>query len=111
MTAPHSEDYMAGSPAGPFKTHPAAIFTATGVKTIPLTITSSDIDLTSPSSPTGGYIARRVVNGGTAGNLGYYGPQGDGPYTVPLAANQALDQLVSYVQGSGTTTCNPSVVL
>lgn len=102
---------MALPPAGPvFRFHPAAAFTAVGISTIPLN-TGSDLDLTSTSGPTGGYVARSLKIGATAGNVIYYDAQGNGPYTQAVAAFDTLDQAVSGIVSSGTTAATVSAIL
>jgi hypothetical protein len=100
---------MAG-PAHPIRQHPAVGWQKTGIQTIPLTI-SADVDLTSPNGPTNGYCTRWILNGGEAGNLIFYDMLGQGPFTVALAANQLLQQSVSYIVDSGTTAGPISAVL
>lgn len=100
------------APVGPFKLHPAAAFTPVGIKTIPLTLTS-DADLTSSSGQSGGYCARALLVGSTAGNIVYYDVTAAGPFTQAVAANQLFEQEVSQVMstGNGTTAATVSAVL
>lgn len=98
------------APSGPFKLHPAAGFTPGGVQTIPLTL-GADVDLTAPAGPTGGYIARAILIGGTAGNLAYYDGTGAGPFVQALAANQLFQQSVSLVVNATTNAATVSAVL
>lgn len=98
------------APVGPFKLHPAATFTQVGVQTIPLTL-GADVDLTDPAGQTGGYIARALLIGSTAGNVGYYGPGGTGPYVQAVAANQRLDTEISGIVNATTTAATISAML
>jgi len=105
--------------AGPIKLAPGANVNATGIDFIPITVSGADVDLTSPSGPTGGFAARSVQIGVTGGNLvcvtfasagtGTFG--GSGSYTlrtIPVAANTVVPVGVAYICGSANgTTATP----
>ena len=102
---------MAG-PANATQFNPAWAYVTTGIQTIPLAL-GADVDLTLSTAnggQTNGYCARAILNGNTAGNLGYYDINGQGPFVQQVAANQLFEQSVSYIVNA-TTTCNPSAVL
>ena len=71
----------------------------------------ADVDLTSVSGPTGGYMARAIIAGNTGGNLAYYDMSGAGPYVVAMAANQRLDTAVSGIVNATTTIATVNAVL
>ncbi len=98
------------APSGPFRFHPAATFTPGAVQTIPLTI-AADVDLTALAGQTGGWCARAILVGSTAGNLVYYDITGAGPFTQALVANQLFQQAVSQVVMTGTTAATISAQL
>jgi hypothetical protein len=104
---------MAG-PSSKIKFHPASFCPPNrdAVQTIPLTL-GADVDLTLTTTgggQTNGYCARSILNGGTAGNLGYYDTLGQGPFVQALAAYERFPQGVSYIVNA-STTCNPSAEL
>ena len=88
----------------PVKLHPAASWCATAVDAIPLDLSSGDVDLTDPAGPTGGYCARAILIGSTAGNLKVDTLVG-AARVIPVAANQRVDQTVRnvYSTANGTT--------
>lgn len=93
------------APAGPvFQFHPAAAFTPTGVRTIPLTLSGADVDLTLSSGPTGGYMARALLIGSASGNVVFYDMTGAGPFTQAVGANQEFSQTVSQVASTANGT-------
>ena len=101
---------MAG-PAGSVKQfHPAAAFTPGGVETIPLTL-GADVDLTLTTGQTGGYMARAILVGATAGNIAFYDQTGAGPFVQAVAAYQLFLQSVSYIVNATTTAPAISAVL
>ncbi len=84
--------------------HRAADFNPVGVFSIPLTLSGSDLDLTDPAGPTGGYCARALLVGSTAGNLKFKDMLGN-TCTQAVAANERLDVGAQYVfnVSNGTT--------
>jgi len=94
-----------------FTMHPASYFNAVGVSTIPLDLTS-DVDLTLAAGQTGGYCARALLVGSTAGNIKFDDCSGN-TKTQAVAANQRLDTLVSkvYSSGNGSTAATVSAML
>lgn len=98
----------------PIKYHPTANMNPTGVPVdqIPLTL-SSDVDLTDPTGPTGGYCARALLIGSTAGNVVVMPAGGDTYRTIPVAANQQLQGAVQTVRsiGNGTTAATVTALL
>lgn len=76
-----------------------------------ITISGSDVDLTSPTGPTGGYCCRQVYVTGS-GNLKYKGLDGS-THTVALVANQVWPVCAQYIFASanGTTVSGVHVIL
>lgn len=91
--------------------HPAAGLTPTAVDLIVLDL-SADRDLTDPAGPTGGFCARAILIGSTAGNLVIDTLAGTAR-TVPVAANQLVEGCVKkvYSTGNGTTAAVVIAVL
>lgn len=98
------------APIGPFKFHPASGFNPQGVRNVPLAL-GADVDLTDPAGQTGGYMARAVLIGSTAGNLGYYDQFGLGPFVQAVAANYQTPFSVSAIVNATTTAATVSAVL
>lgn len=98
------------APVGPFKFTPSSLWIPSGVKTIPLVL-SADVDLTASAGQTGGYCARRLMVGATAGNVVFYDITGAGPFTQAVLANTVFEQSISGIVQSGTTAVNLSAVL
>lgn len=94
--------------------HPSARINplGVGVDTVPLTLSGSDLDLTDPAGPTGGYCARALLIGSTAGNVKFDTMTGE-TRTQAVAANQRLEQAVAkvYSSANGTTAATVSAVL
>lgn len=93
------------------KFHRSTEWVPTAVATIPLTLTS-DVDLTDPAEQTGGYCARAILIGSTAGNVKVDSIDGT-TSTIAVAANQLLELAVKkvYSTGNGTTASVVYVVL
>lgn len=96
--------------------HPAAAFTPTAVDYVPITLGGANIDLTDPSGVTGGYCARSVQIGGTAGNLVVETVSSTGAAvtrTIPVAANAVVPVGVAkiYSAANGTTATPVGVYL
>lgn len=100
------------APAGPFKFHPAAGFTPTGVKAVPLTLSGNDVDLTAPAGVTGGYMGRWLLIGAAGGTLVYYDMAGAGPITLAVGASQLLPLVCSQVASTtnGTTVAVTAIL-
>lgn len=97
------------------KYHPTAMMNPTGVAVdiIPLTLTE-DVDLTDPEGPTGGYCARALLIGSTAGNVVFKAARTDAESrTIAVAANQLVEGSVQFVSstGNGTTAATVSALL
>ncbi len=85
--------------------HPAASFppfAECGVFSITLDV-SADVDLTDPAGPTGGYCARFIQIGDTAGNVKFKDMLGN-DCTIPVVAGQILKPGAQYIYSSGHGT-------
>jgi hypothetical protein len=82
---------------------PAAAFNAVGVFAVVIDKTA-DVDLTLTDGQTGGYCARWLLIGSTAGNIKFKDMDGN-TCTQAVAANQRLDVGVQYIfsTGNGST--------
>ncbi len=88
--------------------HPAAGFNAVGIFSIPLTLSGADLDLTDPAGPTGGYCARALLVGSTAGNVKFKDMLGN-TCLQAVAANEQLTCGAQYVFSSGNGTTAATV--
>lgn len=82
------------------------------VDTVPLTLSGGNLDLTDTAGPTGGYCARGLLIGSTAGNVKFDTVTGE-TRTQAVAANQFLQGGIALVYSSanGTTAATVSAVL
>ena len=97
--------------------HPAARINpeCVAIDTVPITLSGGsgvDVDLTDPNGPTGGYCARGVVIGDTAGNVKFDTMTGE-TRTVAVIAGQFLRQYIAkiYSSADGTTAHSVNAVL
>lgn len=100
-------------PSAAIKFVRSASWTPGGVDFLPITLSGADVDLTDPDGPTGGYSARAVQIGSTAGNLVVMTVRSGGlgtpvARTIPVAANSVVQVGCCVVAGSANgTTCTP----
>lgn len=96
---------------GAINLHPAAYSSPGAVRYVPISLASTDADLTDPAGPSGGYCARWVVVGGSGGNVVVCCLDGTDNVTVPVQANTTVPLGVAKIYKVGTTATVSGVEL